>query len=299
MAHARKLAAGQTCRIHVADVVTGTATLVHTGTDVLFEAPNWTAGGDLIVNGDGRLWALPADGSAAPRPIPLDVPELNNDHVLAPDGETIFLSANDGQIYHAPLRGGGPARRVTANDERLHFLHGVSPDGATLAYVGIEGRAFGSGTLWTIGADGRGDTRLTLAGGGPDDGPEYAPGGDWIFFNTERFSPNAQIARIRPDGTDMQQLTADERVNWFPHPAPDGRRTVYLSFPPGTQGHPADRTVELRLAEGDAWAEPRTLAVLPGGQGTINVNSWSPDARHFAYVDYPIAAGDRRSRPEA
>jgi hypothetical protein len=287
MGYARRLAAGQTSRIHVLDVTTGAATLVHESSEVLFEAPNWSARDDLVVNGDGLLWSVPADGSAGPRRIPLDVPELNNDHVLAPDGETIFLSANDGHLYHAPLHG-GPARRVTSDDERLHFLHGVSPDGTTLAYVGIEELRFDSGTLWTIGADGTGDTRLTPPGGGPDDGPEYAPAGDWIYFNTERFSANAQLARIRPDGTGMQQLTADERVNWFPHPAPDGRRTVYLSFPPGTRGHPADLTVELRLVDGEAWQSPRTIAVLPGGQGTINVNSWSPDGSRFAYVDYPL-----------
>ncbi len=121
------------------------------------------------------------------------------------------------------------------------------------------------------------------------DGPEYTPDGAWIYFNTERFSPgSAQIARIRPDGTGLEQLTFDERVNWFPHVAPDGSRAVYLSYPPGTRGHPADLPVELRLVEGDDWRSARIVVTLPGGQGTINVNSWSPDSRRFAYVDYPF-----------
>ncbi|WP_328475635.1 hypothetical protein OHA21_19845 [Actinoplanes sp. NBC_00393] len=287
MAYARTLAGNQTCRIHIYDVAAGRSTLVYTSADVLFEAPNWTAGGDLILNGDGLLWALPADGSGPPRRISLGgVPELNNDHVLAPDGETIFLSANDGHIYEAPLAG-GPGRRIT-HEERMHFLHGVSPDGATLAYVGIEQQRWDAGNLWTIGRSGGPSTRLTAAGG-PDDGPEYSPDGEWIYFNTERFSGNAQIARIRPDGTGIEQLTFDERVNWFPHFAPDGGRAVYLSYPPGTQGHPADLDVELRLVDGDDWREARTVVALHGGQGTINVNSWSPDSRRFAYVDYPVA----------
>jgi hypothetical protein len=33
-------------------------------------------------------------------------------------------------------------------------------------------------------------------------------------------------------------------------------------------------------------AAPRVLAKLFGGQGTINVNSWSPDSRRFAFVSY-------------
>lgn len=169
----------------------------------------------------------------------------------------------------------------------MHFLHGVSPDGTTLAYVGIENQRWDAGNLWTIGAAGGPSTRLTFDGG-PDDGPEYTPDGAWIYFNTERFSANAQIARIRPDGTGLEQLTFDERVNWFPHFSPDGSRAVYLSYPPGTQGHPADRPVELRLVTGGDWGSARTVVSLAGGQGTINVNSWSPDSRSFAYVDYPF-----------
>ncbi|WP_229070113.1 hypothetical protein [Actinoplanes sp. DH11] len=288
---ARTLAAGQLCRVHIHDVTTGVTTEVHTSRTVLFEAPNWTAAGDLILNGEGVLWRLPADASAPPQPIPLDgVPELNNDHVLDPRGASVFVSANDGHIYHAPLRG-GTARRVT-HEDRMHFLHGVSPDGGTLAYVGIEQQRWDAGTLWVIGRDGGTSTPLTGAGG-PDDGPEYSPDGAWIYFNTERFAAvpgHAQIARIRPDGTGLAQLTADERVNWFPHLSPDGSRAVYLSYPAGTRGHPADLPVELRLVEGDAWGTPRTVVALPGGQGTVNVNSWAPDSRRFAYVDYPMDA---------
>jgi hypothetical protein len=63
---------------------------------------------------------------------------------------------------------------------------------------------------------------------------------------------------------------------------------VYLSFPPGTAGHPADLPVELRLVRDSRWAEPEVVVRLDGGQGTINVNSWSPDGKKFAYVDYPV-----------
>ncbi|MFD0523308.1 TolB family protein [Paractinoplanes durhamensis] len=200
MAYARKLADGQRCEVHTYDVATGATALVHTDETVLLEAPNWTAGGDLILNGDGLLWRLPADGSSPPERIAFDgLPELNNDHVLAPDGTTIFVSANDGHLYQAPLRGGA-VRRVTADDTRMHFLHGVSPDGTTLAYVGIENQDWTSGTIRTIGTDGTHDTRLTEPGG-RDDGPEYSPDGEWIHFNTESFDGHAQIARIRPDGS--------------------------------------------------------------------------------------------------
>ncbi|MFI1993506.1 TolB family protein [Actinoplanes sp. NPDC020271] len=285
MASARTLAERQKCRIWTYDVSTDVSTPVHTSSSVLFEAPNWSADGDLIVNGDGLLWRLPVQPGAVPVRIPIDgVPGLNNDHVLGP-GDTIFVSADDGHLYEASLHG-GVARRVT-HEDRMHFLHGVSPDGATLAYVGIEEQRWDTGNLWTIGAGGGTSTRLTFPGG-PDDGPEYTPDGSWIYFNTERFTSSAQIARIRPDGSSLEQLTFDERVNWFPHFSPDGQLAVYLSYPPGTQGHPADLPVELRLVTGGDWQAARTVVAPAGGQGTINVNSWAPDSRRFAYVDYPF-----------
>lgn len=284
MSYARKLAGGQQCRVVTYDIVERTSRAVHTSAAVLFEAPNWTHDGQLVLNGDGLLWTMAADGSTPPRAVPFTgLPELNNDHVPAPGSSTIYLSANDGHLYRGRLSG-GPVHRITTSDRR-HFLHGVSPDGTTLAYVGIVNQQWDSGTLWTIPSGGGESTPLTT-GDGPDDGPEYAPDGTWIYFNTERFSGDAQIARIRPNGAGMERLTFDERVNWFPHLSPTGDHAVYLSYPPGTEGHPAGLPVELRLVTGDDWKGAQTVVSLTGGQGTINVNSWSPDGRQFAYVDY-------------
>ncbi|WP_433306540.1 TolB family protein [Actinoplanes sp. CA-030573] len=257
---------------------------MHESSTVLFEAPNWAADDRLVLNGDGLLWGLALDGSAPAQIVFEGLPALNNDHVLGPGG-LVYMSADDGHIYEGSLEGGA-VRRVTPDDGFLHFLHGVSPDGSTLAYVGITPGEWTSGTLWTVGVSGRGSRQLT-SGPGADDGPEYSPSGEWIYFNTERFGGGAaQIARIRPDGSGLEQLTFDERVNWFPHLA--GSRAVYLSFPPGTAGHPADLPVLLRLVDGDDWRSARTVVSLDGGQGTINVNSWSPAGDRFAYVDYPV-----------
>jgi len=293
MGWARALAPGQECRIRIVEIETGAIRTVWSSADVLFEAPNWTREDELIVNGDGKLWRLPVAGGVAPAVIALGgVPELNNDHVLAPDHRTVFLSGNDGHLYEASV-GGGAARRVTRSiDDGWHFLHGVSPDGDTLAYVSLD--PFGT-DAWTgahvrtVCIDGSDDRRVT-AGGGPDDGPEFSPDGAWLYFNTERFSAtpgHAQLARIRPDGSLLEQLTFDERVNWFPHIAPSGRDAVYLSYPQGVEGHPADLEVELRLVRDGRWQESTVLVELCGGQGTINVNSWSPDGSQLAFVEYP------------
>lgn len=202
------------------DALTETARTLYESDVTLFEAPNWTLDNALIGNGNSVLWTLPADGSAAPRRIEIvGVPDLNNDHVLHPSHRSIFGSANDFHIYEAPI-GGGTARRITADDGALHFLHGVSPDATSLAYVRLQpadGNWWASATIHEIGTDGSDDHAVTTDPG-PADGPEYSPDGAWIYCNTEQFeNGRAQIAKVRPGGSELTQLTFDERVNWFPH----------------------------------------------------------------------------------
>lgn len=299
----RVLVPGQSARIRVWNRESGSTRTVFESTERLFEAPNWTVDDRLLVNGDGGLWTLPADGSAPPTRIDAPgLPDVNNDHVLSPDGATVYASANDWHIWAVALAG-GPARRITPDDGGMHFLHGVSPDGETLGYVRLDPDGenwWASATIHTISTEGTDDVALTTHPG-PADGCEWSPDGAWIYFNTEQFSEtpgHAQIARIRPDGTGLEQLTFDDRVNWFPHPDPTGQVTVYLSYPSGTTGHPADLPVELRLVEGDDWAHPETIVTLDGGQGTINVPSWSPDGSAFGFVDYPVSA-DRIAAEDA
>ena len=262
--------------------------------ELLFEAPNWTAdGADLIVNGNGRLWSIPV---AAPTLTPVElqgVPDLNNDHVLDPDGEHIYLSAMDWHIYRAPLAG-GPAHRVTGRsgiDGLLHFLHGVSPDGGRLAFIGLELpdrvlRTRIRANVYTMSTTGDDYVAITDTEH-PADGSEYSPDGQWLYFNTEQFSGHAQLARVPVRGGDPEQLRTSDTVDWFPHLSPDGRRAAYLAFPPGTEGHPPDLWVQIMTVDGDDWAGASEVVRIFGGQGSLNVNSWAPDSTRFAYVAYP------------
>ncbi|CVI64089.1 biopolymer transporter Tol (plasmid) [Agrobacterium leguminum] len=293
----RELAGGQRCQVWIHDTITGENRMILETTDLLLEAPNWTLQDDaLILNGKGLLWRLPLD---EPRLKVIDlqgVPPLNNDHVLDPDGAHIFVSTYDNwQLYRASLSG-GKAVQISGKegpDGLLHFLHGVSPDGRQLAFVGVQARAtddsftFLSAEICTVGSDGRGFRQIT-SGGAPADGPEYSPDGAWIYCNTEAFSGHAQIARMRPDGSEIERLTHAPTVDWFPHLSPDCELAAYLAYPPGTKGHPADLWVELKLVRDGDWSAATTVARIFGGQGTINVNSWSPDSRRFAFVAYPM-----------
>ncbi|MDE2445486.1 MAG: PD40 domain-containing protein [Alphaproteobacteria bacterium] len=295
----RTLRPGQACQVWIHRVDTSESKLVFETRGILLEAPNWSLDGrDLILNGDGALWRLPVDAPELEQIRITGTPDFNNDHVLDPDGKHVFLSTyDDWQIYRAPLTG-GKATQITNTKSKsnlLHFLHGVSPDGRELAFVGIQlnpnapGFVLKSAEIFTIEVDGANMTQIT-ATGAPADGPEYSPDGEWIYFNTEMFSGTAQIARMRREGGDIERLTYAPTVDWFPHLAPSGKLAAYLAFPTGTKGHPADLPVDLKLVRDGLWHEAKTVARLFGGQGTINVNSWSPDSKSFAYVAYPMTA---------
>ncbi|PKQ25196.1 MAG: biopolymer transporter Tol [Actinobacteria bacterium HGW-Actinobacteria-4] len=303
----RKLRPCQSAQLYVLDVASGESTLLFESSTLLFEAPNWSPDGNwLVINGDGNLYRFPVDGSNAPEQIDLaGVPEINNDHVISPDGRTVYVSAEDGHIYAVPLVAsadatapwGGSHRRVSNDrgDKFRYYLHGISPDGATLAYIGLRHGEVGVTTnVFTIPAAGGPDTQYT-DDDYPDDGAEFSPDGQWIYFNSERAGlvpGHAQLFRMPAAGGKPEQLTHDDRVNWFPHVSPDGKHMVYISFPPGTLGHPADLHVSLRLLPPDGdqggTVAPRELVRLFGGQGTINVPSWDPTSTKFAYVAYPI-----------
>lgn len=290
----RELRPGQRCAVWIAALDTPQPRLVLETDDLLLEAPNWSPSGDLLLNGAGGLWRLGTDEGAEPTPVPLSgVPGINNDHVISADGTAIYLSAYDGQLYRAPIDG-GTAIRLTDDEETAHYLHGVSPDGTNLTYVRMpRGRRGEPGRLAILPVDG-GESTVLDTGEGHLDGPEYSPDGAWIYFNTEEFTDrpgHAQLARVPAAGGRMERLTDSETVDWFPHLAPDGRHACYLAYPPGTQGHPPDLDVEIRVVTIDGtageWARPRATYPLHGGQGTINVNSWAPDGTRFAFVSYP------------
>jgi Tol biopolymer transport system component len=291
----RVLRERQTCRLHVFDVESGSAAIIAEFGNVLFEAPNWGRDGQtLYLNGHGGLWACSVDSPLEPRRVEFDeLPDLNNDHVLDAGGAGIFMSASDGHIYHGALKGGA-TRRVTDEDGVWHYLHGVSPDGTTLGFVRLDGSG-GPGKLALVPSDG-GRVTVVDTGAGHVDGPEWSPDGAWIYLNTERWAAepgHAQLARVPsrdPSADTMERLISTSTADWFPHLAPDGRLAVYLQYPAGTMGHPEDRDVELVIVDTSDWSASLSRVPVFGGQGTINVNSWSPDSKRFAFVSYPLEA---------
>lgn len=253
-----------------------------------FEAPNWSRdGASLIYNSLGRLYRIAVAGGS-PEEIHTDFAiKCNNDHGLSPDGSLLAISDSSingqSQVYVLPAEGGTP-RLVT--EEMPSYWHGWSPDGKTLAYTGRRDDNY---DIYTILVDGGDETRLTTA---PelDDGPDYTPDGEWIYFNSAR-TGIMRIWKMRPDGSAQTQVTFDEEyADWFPHPSPDGQHLVFLSYDKSVDGHPKNKDVVLRYMPMSGDTSPRVIVSLFGGQGTINVPSWSPDSKEFAFVRYELDA---------
>jgi Tol biopolymer transport system component len=274
----------------------GTGATVVFSAEGVWEAPNWSPDNNyLLLNSQGKLWRLPVatgQGAAEPALVPTgNVTGINNDHGISPNGTLFVISA--GHMYTLPAEGGEP-RQIT--EHTPSYFHGWSPDRQTLAYCAQRNGQF---DLYAIGVNGGPETRLTSAPG-YDDGPDYSPDGRWIYFNSDRNGGRWNIWRIPaqgaagPNDESAEQITSDEYEDWFPHPSPDGKWLVFLSFPPGTKGHPPNKNVVLRrmpLPASDEGATPgeiNEIVELFGGQGTLNVNSWAPDSRRFAYVSYSL-----------
>jgi TolB protein len=250
-----------------------------------FEAPNWTRDGSaFLFNREGHINRL-AVGSDQPAVIDTGFANrCNNDHGISPDSTQLAISDNsqeehESRVYVVPI-GGGTPRRIT--EKAPSYWHGWSPDGKTLAFVGERNGDF---DIYAIPAAGGEETRLTTAKG-LDDGPEYSADGKYIYFNSER-TGHMQIWRMKADGSEQEQVFSDDLNNWFPHISPNGEWIVFVTYGADVTGHPENKDVMLRLMS-LADKKITVLAKLFGGQGTINVPSWSPDSKQVAFVSYML-----------
>jgi Tol biopolymer transport system component len=275
------------CRLEIINPFDGKRKVIHQAND-RFEAPNWMPDGKkLLINMKGSLYKIPIEGGELEKLNTDFANRNNNDHGISFDGKMLAISHHrDGQpgggstVYVLPLTGGTP-KQVTANSPS--YWHGWSPDGKDVVYTaqrpGIEAYNVYKASV----ADGK-ETQLTFYEKGLADGPEYSRDGKYVYYNGTE-SGTMQLWRVKPDGTSKEQITFDENNNWFAHASPDGKWVAYLAYPANMDPltHPFCKQVEIKLMPASGGAA-RTIAYLYGGQGTINVPSWSPDSKYLAFV---------------
>jgi TolB protein len=274
--------------LEILDVQSGNRQIIYQS-KVPFEAPNWTPDGSaLFYNSSGsdaatrgRLYRFDLL-TRQPALINTDFANrLNNDHVLSFDGKQIAISdqtRGQSTVYTLPATGGTP-KQITP--KAPSYLHGWSPDGKWLVYTGGRNNEY---DIFKIASDGSGEEINLTKTKGLDDGPEYTPDGKYIYFNSAR-SGKMQIWRMGADGSNQEQVTNDEFNNWFPHISPDGKWIAFISFSKEVDpsDHPYYKRTYLRLMPSEG-GPARVIAYVYGGQGTINVPSWSPDSKLLAFV---------------
>lgn len=254
-----------------------------------FEAPNWSRDGRyLIINSNGLLEKISLKGEKIGTIDTKFANNCNNDHGISFDGKWLIISNNNptiqapggsSQIYILPIDGGEP-RLITKNYPS--YWHGMSPNNEWIVYCALRNNEWDVYKANIITGE---ETRLTHADG-LDDGPEYSYDGEWIYFNSHR-TGRMHIYRMRPNGSDQTQMTFDNYDNWFPHPSPNNKSVVYISYIENQNGdHPFGKDVLIRQLDVETGKTKSLTPVFYGGQGTLNVHSWSPDGEHIAYVKY-------------
>ena len=253
-----------------------------------FEAPNWSRDGKfLLINSLGKLEKISPSGEKLGVLNTGTIQKANNDHGYSFDGKTLFISSGKpdvkggSYVYKVSSEGGEP---MLLTEKTPSYWHGVSPDGSRFVYCASRNDNF---DIYAMDSNGGPEIRLTEAQG-LDDGPEYSPDGKYIYMNSFR-TGKMQIWRMAADGSNPEQMTFDDYSTWFAHISPNGKVATVISYlKDQADKHPFGHQVKLRLLDLKTKKLTDLTEEFYGGQGTINVPSWSPDGKKFAYVRYEL-----------
>ncbi|PRX43241.1 TolB family protein [Salegentibacter salegens] len=273
--------------LEILNVETGKRKILYNSAHSI-QAPNWVnKDKDLIYNSNGYLYRYDLKSEKVEQIETGFATNNNNDHVFSFDESILGIShhnhEDDGasSLYIMDPAGDTLPQKITRDGVGASYLHGISPDNKRLIFTGDRK---GKMDIYSIDIDTKKETQLTDTEY-LDDGSEYSPDGKYIYFNSNR-NGKMHLWRMKPDGSEQEQLTFDPKHNdWFPHVSPDGKWIAFISFPPEIDSgdHPFYQRCLLRLMPVDG-GEPKVIAYIYGGQGSINVPSWSSDSKHIAFV---------------
>jgi TolB protein len=180
------------------------------------------------------------------------------------DQEIFVMNANGSglrQVTKNKVDDGGPA---------------WSPNGDRLVFHRFPGDGTGA-DLFTVRVNGRGERNLTRSPGIGDLHGVWSPDGREILFMRDDSGSENDIATIRPDGSNLQTLTATDTDEEGPDWSPDGKRIVFQWNAPA---HAEDYEVYVMLRDGSSLPTRLTMT-----EGFTPV--WSPDGRQILFSNNP------------
>ncbi len=148
--------------------------------DLLYAGPNTIVGADWSPVGHQIAFAMQVD---------------------QPNEYEIFLMNDDGTNV----------RQLTRNLPGIGGSLDWSPDGK---YLLISAGLPGDKNIFLVNV--AAETATQLTNGGNNAASSFSPDGQWIAFNSLRNNDQADIFIMRPDGSDVRQVTNDPEPDWQP-----------------------------------------------------------------------------------
>lgn len=196
--------------------------------------PAWSAKNNLIAftgttedRRDG-IWTVNPDGSGAKEIAAKDLPHLFYPSWDADGKSVVAVSFQPQALFRVEIASGKTAP-LTDQKDILPGMPCVSPDGTAIVFAGQKntGQPYdqNANTLWLL--DKTGTHQLEAQ---PHQGraPVWSPNGKWIFFESNRASPDGRYAvfAVRRDGTGLVQITDYARNANHPVLSEDQRHIV-------------------------------------------------------------------------
>jgi Tol biopolymer transport system component len=245
--------------------------------------PVWSPDGQFIYfvsdrSGSMNLWRIPIDeasGKTLGPAQPITTPATSLAHpTISGDGTRIayssaLVTSNVQALSFDPIAGAvtGESSWLTTGSRRWANPD-PSPDGRWVAFYSLVDP---EGHIYVAPADGTGGLRQVTGDAAIDRIPKWSPDGKWIGFFSTR-SGRFDIWKIRPDGSDLQQVT-EGGGSYFAW-SPDGTRMSVFRNVEETGG-----IGEVAIFAPDRPAKDQKPEDLPsfGTQARFFANHWSPD----------------------